>query len=116
MSRTIERKLYKFRHPEWLRANRTEYQRKWRERNPEKLAAHKAVSVALSKGVLRRPRVCSRCNEPCKPHAHHADYSKPLQVEWLCWDCHNVEHGNARIGPKVSPAELYDIVEQGQTA
>ncbi len=28
-----------------------------------------------------------------KVHAHHHDYSKPLDVEWLCKDCHWQQHG-----------------------
>lgn len=24
---------------------------------------------------------------------HHTDYSKPLEIEWLCTTCHLAEHG-----------------------
>ncbi len=54
--------------------------------------AHAAVQKAVAKGELFRPDVCEKCGEPprgkSKIHAHHADYSKPLDVEWLCAKCH----------------------------
>jgi len=39
-----------------------------------------------------RPNKCSRCNVECKPHGHHTDYDKPLEVIWLCPKCHKEEH------------------------
>lgn len=68
--------------------------------DPEKLAtpqrAYLAVRVALEKGHLIRPDSCQRCNAPNTPcsdgrsriQAHHHDYSKPLDVEWICAACH----------------------------
>ena len=51
---------------------------------------------ALTKGILVKPIKCSRCG--CIPssgkdgrsliHGHHEDYSKPLDVIWLCQKCH----------------------------
>jgi hypothetical protein len=32
-----------------------------------------------------------RCGEP-KVHAHHEDYSRPLDVTWLCQKCHVQRH------------------------
>lgn len=64
--------------------------RAFRERYPEKYAAHSAVLVAVRSGrLLRRP--CEVCGtEPA--HAHHDDYSKPLDVRWLCPAHHGEEH------------------------
>jgi len=61
--------------------------RKWRANNPLKVKAHRIVFVALRNGSLQR--------QPChcgdtKVHAHHTDYSKPLDVLWLCKK-HHVE-------------------------
>jgi hypothetical protein len=28
----------------------------------------------------------------CNPIAHHSDYSKPLDIEWLCNSCHERLH------------------------
>lgn len=52
--------------------------------------AHQAVQRALASGkLLRQP--CEQCGAP-KTHAHHADYSKPLEVQWLCPLCHKAVH------------------------
>ena len=87
------------------------YNRLWREKNkekwkelqrkgaklarlkfPEKNAARKMVSGAVTLGILIRPIQCSNCLKECKPEGHHADYSKPLEVVWLCKECHTKEH------------------------
>lgn len=54
---------------------------------------------AIRAGILIRPDTCSRCGE--RPgygrdgrsliQGHHHDYSKPLDVEWICAKCHRVE-------------------------
>lgn len=56
--------------------------------------AKHAVLRAVRSGRLHRPVDCSRCGDiPRRPvHGHHPDYSKPLQVEWLCQRCHADEH------------------------
>ena len=46
---------------------------------------------AVYNGRLPRPAVCSQCGGP-RPQAHHADYSKPLDVLWLCLKCHRRTH------------------------
>lgn len=61
-----------------------------RKKFPEKVRARTAVRGALIAGrLLRSP--CQRCGAS-KAHAHHHDYSKPLDVEWLCPSCHKTEH------------------------
>jgi hypothetical protein len=69
---------------------RKESQRKFskyaREKYPEKNHARLCVSNAIASGKLIRPSVCSIDNEDCKGRieGHHEDYSKPLDVIWLC--------------------------------
>lgn len=58
--------------------------------------AHKAVEHAVAKGILHRPDLCDECSNPCKPHAHHDDYGKPLDIRWLCQPCHSVIHPGMR--------------------
>ena len=64
--------------------------RKWRAENPAGYAAHSAVSNALRDGRLVRSP-CLFC-ESEHVHAHHRDYSKPLEVIWLCPKCHHRLH------------------------
>ena len=70
----------------------TSYLHEYRRREPEKVKAHNAVSNAIRDGKLVRPENCSHCHKVCKPHGHHPDYSKPLDVVWLCAECHTALH------------------------
>jgi hypothetical protein len=54
--------------------------------------ARAALYLAVKSGVLVRPDRCAECGWVGKPHGHHADYSKPLDVEWLCSICHGKRH------------------------
>ncbi len=66
--------------------------RAYRSANPERYYANSAVNNAVRDGRLIRPNECSCCGEKCKPHGHHNDYSKPLDVIWYCNKCHNQYH------------------------
>lgn len=63
------------------------------QNNPVKRFATNAVSNAIRDGRLSR-QPCEVCAAP-KAQAHHDDYSKPLDVRWLCsthhaeWHKHN---------------------------
>ncbi len=65
-------------------------QKKWRDRNPHAVWAHVALKSAIRRGLVE-PQPCSVCGEP-KAEAHHADYTRPMLVEWLCRRCHKAEH------------------------
>lgn len=43
---------------------------------------------ALKSGKLRKLQHCSYCKVERKVEGHHADYSKPLKVIWVCHPCH----------------------------
>src|SRR3990167_8809842 len=87
------------RHKEWKKKNPEklkEYARKaaknQRINSPHKVKARLLVSYAVEIGLLIKPKICSNCLKECKPEGHHADYSKPLEVVWLCKECHTKEH------------------------
>lgn len=63
------------------------YLKEYREKNPNKYKAHNIVNNAIRDGSLVNPNCCEKCGES-KTVAHHADYLKPLNVEWLCQGCH----------------------------
>lgn len=54
------------------------------------IAAHDAVYQARRKGLLVA-KPCERCGSQ-KVQAHHEDYSKPLEVVWLCQAHHTARH------------------------
>lgn len=57
--------------------------------NKAKTAARHAVNNAIRDGRLKRGR-CEVCGK--RAEAHHVDYSKPLEVRWLCRRHHLNEH------------------------
>lgn len=62
--------------------------------------AQRVVQEAVADGLITRPDRCTRCRAKASPfkngrtniEAHHADYSKPLDVAWLCRKCHSATH------------------------
>ena len=65
----------------------------WRARNPTERAAQVAVGNAVRDGRLFKWPACAMpdCNST-KPVAHHPDYSRPLDVVWLCQAHHKQAH------------------------
>jgi len=67
-----------------------------RQKFPERYAARQAVTVALRSGrLVRLP--CQRCGA-VPAQAHHRDYSKPLDVEWLCAPHHREADAELKRG------------------
>jgi|GWRWMinimDraft_13_1066021.scaffolds.fasta_scaffold01635_5 hypothetical protein len=62
---------------------------KWRSDFPERKKAHLEIYYALKKGLLFK-QPCFMCGE--KAEAHHPDYSRPLDVIWLCPPHHRQAH------------------------
>lgn len=64
--------------------------------------AHRQTRKALRVGELVRPEHCSKCGARDRKldgaskyhtiHGHHDDYAKPLDVRWLCAECHRSFH------------------------
>ena len=51
---------------------------------------HRILHEAIRNGsIIRLP--CEKCGD-VKSHGHHEDYSKPLEVSWLCQKHHRRRH------------------------
>lgn len=80
-------KKYAQENPDVIKKVRKTYQAKW----PLKKIAHYLTSNAIrNKRIIKKP--CIVCGE-LKVEAHHEDYYKPLEVQWLCRKHHLEAHG-----------------------
>jgi hypothetical protein len=61
---------------------------KARLKHREKWEARKRVVKAIRDGELEKKDKCEQCNLKKKLQGHHEDYSKPLEIVWLCSSCH----------------------------
>jgi hypothetical protein len=68
-----------------LRGKRTDQASRWRNnpKNKIKKYAHQQVWKALKKGLLKKD-ICQICKTDKYVCGHHPDYSRPLEVIWLC--------------------------------
>ncbi len=80
-------RAWKKAHPE----RHAELARAYRARNREKTAAQNRLNYAIRQGLLAR-QPCRLCAATEKVHAHHDDYGRPLDVDWLCFRCHKSAH------------------------
>jgi hypothetical protein len=79
----------------YLRKNDPEVKAKWRKylqnhrkKNPEKAKARYTISNAKRWKIKTFTILpCSTCGSK-KSEAHHPDYTKPLEIVWLCHPCH----------------------------
>lgn len=62
------------------------------KRHPMVYAAHVITGNAIRDGKLFPQASCSACNSTEKIEGHHDDYTKPLEVRWLCEKCHKRWH------------------------
>jgi hypothetical protein len=83
------------RHPH-RKAAREAYAASFGENSPEKRKAHGIVSREVRAGRLAK-QPCAFCGTPEPVEAHHHDYSKPLDVTWLCKPCHRRFHALERM-------------------
>lgn len=87
---------------------------------PEQMQAHRKLNYAVRKGIVQRPENCTKCGiNPGRAsdgrsliHGHHHDYSKPLDVEWLCPLCHWSEtpnYGTKNGRAKLAISDVHEI-------
>jgi hypothetical protein len=65
--------------------------KKYRAEYPLKYKAHGIVTRAILSGKLLKQN-CEACGSTNGVEAHHEDYNKPLDVNWLCVPHHIARH------------------------
>ena len=63
-----------------------------REKNTPQAIARIELNNALRSGSVVKPPNCEECRKFRKLCGHHEDYNKPLEVKWLCYECHGQRH------------------------
>lgn len=81
-------------HAEYMRDNRPKYS-ELKEDQKKKNIARSYAWVYVRRGTLV-PKSCDNCGDP-KAEMHHEDYSKPLDVNWLCRKCHLELHERRKL-------------------
>jgi len=77
-------KIYALNNPEKIKIHKL----KWENNNKYKRLAQNKLSNAIRDGKIIKPKQCSKCNKTNNIQGHHFDYSKPLEVIWVCPQCH----------------------------
>jgi len=62
------------------------------DRFPKQARANRLINLEIKNGRVARPNTCSICSKKRKTQAHHCDYSKPLEVAFMCTYCHASWH------------------------
>lgn len=91
-ARKAQKKLWAEKNKEKLKEYRKSYAVAYRLRKVKEQHARGLVHTAIRNGSLKREDICSECHLTGLIHAHHNDYDKPLEVEWLCHQCHFDKH------------------------
>ena len=89
------------------RESAKKYQRAMTFRSPGKRSARVAVGNALRDGRLNR-QPCAVCGASAS-EAHHFDYSRPLDVTWLCFKHHREEHGQVVEAAATTKVRLVEV-------
>jgi len=58
------------------------------KKHPLKQKARLELNRAVKFNGLYKPDTCSDCKKYKRIEGHHEDYSKPLEVIWVCRRCH----------------------------
>jgi hypothetical protein len=81
------KRRYILNHPDRVKQSRAI----WRDNSKDKRKAHHKVRKAIKDGFIIRPSGCEYCGKPTYTEAHHINYERPLDILWLCKECHEVE-------------------------
>ena len=75
------------------KAQRAETTARYGDQNPLRKKAVNAANNAVRDGLLKK-EPCLFCGATENIHKHHKDYTRPLDVTWLCASCHRRLHAH----------------------
>lgn len=73
------------------------------ENEGRKANARSVARIAASEGRIER-QACRECGG--KAEIHHADYSQPMLIDWLCRSCHLEHHKKEKAMTKPDGQKL----------
>lgn len=83
------KRYHNIKHTDYYKKKRAKDSKRYFEKYPEKYRAKSLANNAVRDGKIEKKEECERCSISGVPlEKHHADYSKPLDVEFLCKKCH----------------------------
>lgn len=75
-----------------------------------KLRVRRETTRALRQRIIMYKWKCENgCKSKREAQAHHDDYTKPLEIRWLCAKCHGVLHAELRKSYQDARAEAYKV-------
>lgn len=90
---------------------------KYRIKHPSKRAATCALNNAVRDGRITKPITCQVCGlTGIRIHGHHEDYSKPLDVLWVCPLCHSLIHQEKRNDGRTNQSTIGTINTESSAA
>lgn len=107
MNRACSRSL-KEKNPNEYKRQITKASQKYKRAHPDKRHTYSVVWNKLnSKKLIRKP--CEVCATILKVEAHHDDYSRPLEIRWLCkkhhMELHRTINDARRASKKIGQGE-----------
>jgi hypothetical protein len=94
------------------KASLSKARKRYLDSNPDKRAAHVILGNAIRDGrIIKLP--CECCSSTDRIHGHHEDYTKPIDVIWLCprhhAALHKLKKGDVEYAEDLSKAVLEKI-------
>ena len=78
------------------RIRKNEWSKKWKREHPFITKSRRILTHAVRDRRVEKPRECAQCNSGGIIDGHHFDYAKPIEVIWLCRQCHKDLHLEGR--------------------
>lgn len=78
------------------KGKRAEYNKRFWNDRPLLRKFYSEYHYALKSKTIVKSSQCQICGIFCKTEGHHFDYTKPLDVTWVCNECHKNIHRKKR--------------------